>query len=92
MSINNQFNKIVVTPLEKTFKTHSRSKPDYSHLRKQAELLLDQAKEARRSLKKAVKDAKKRSSKDVDADPPQFDIAGQRKRSHKRSTRYGRRK
>ncbi|EOD46711.1 hypothetical protein GTA08_BOTSDO05326 [Neofusicoccum parvum] len=88
VSINNQFNKIVVSPLEKTFKSHGRSKPDYDHLRKQAELLLGQAKEARRSLKKAVKDARKRNSASLDPSPPQFDIRGSYRRKH--SKRYSR--
>lgn len=84
VSINSQFNKIVVTPLEKSFRTHGRSKPDYGHLRKQAELLLDQAREARNSLKNAVRDAKKRNSTSVEPDPLQFKIPAQHRKRRKR--------
>ncbi|KAK7720396.1 hypothetical protein SLS57_005485 [Botryosphaeria dothidea] len=92
VSINSQFNKVIVSPLEKTFRNHGRSKPDYSHLRKQAELLFSQAREARGSLKQAVKDAKKRNSTDIELEPPQFKIPGQQRRKRKRHSHARRKK
>ncbi|OJD37704.1 uncharacterized protein BKCO1_6000215 [Diplodia corticola] len=94
VSINSQFNKIVVTPLEKSFRNHGRSQPDYGHLRRQAELLLEQAREARNALKTAVKDAKRRNSsasEDVEPDPLQFKIPVQHRKRRKRHSQ-GRKK
>ncbi|EKG19524.1 hypothetical protein MPH_03388 [Macrophomina phaseolina MS6] len=92
VSINSQFNKIVVGPLEKTFRNRGRSKPDYSHLRKQAELLLGQAREARSSLKQAVQEAKQRNSANLEPDPIQFKIPGQRRKKRKRHSHSQRKK
>ncbi|KAL1646819.1 hypothetical protein SLS58_002954 [Diplodia intermedia] len=94
VSINSQFNKIVVTPLEKSFRSHGRSQPDYGHLRKQAELLLAQAREARDALKTAVKDAKRRNAGPDDHDEPdplQFKIPVQHRKRRKRHSQ-GRKK
>ncbi|KKY23978.1 hypothetical protein UCDDS831_g02633 [Diplodia seriata] len=94
VSINSQFNKIVVTPLEKSFRSHGQSQPDYGHLRKQAELLLAQAREARDALKTAVKDAKRRNGGPDDHDEPdplQFKIPVQHRKRRKRHSQ-GRKK